>query len=77
MDNTKTLLYYSPLLNSSTVTFPFHPLPLSNVDLGSADSQETVCDPENNIESGVGGGGGGNMVVCLFASKNTWKGYLS
>ena len=33
--------------------------------------QETVRDPENNIELG---GGEGNVVVSLFTSEHAWKG---
>ena len=40
--------------------------------MGSDACQETVRDPENNIE--LGGGGKGNVMVCLFTGKRAWKG---
>ena len=55
--------YY--LLNSTTVTF-LSPLPICNVDLESGICQETVHEPENNIE----GGKVSNMAAYLFAIKN-------
>ena len=45
--------------------------------MGSDACQETVRDPENNIELGGGGGGGRgeeNVMVCLFTSERAWKG---
>ena len=42
--------------------------------MGSDACQETVRDPENNIELGGGGGGKGNVMVCLFTGKRAWKG---
>ena len=43
--------------------------------MGSDACQETVRDPENNIELGGGGGRGeGNVMVCLFTSERAWKG---
>ena len=40
--------------------------------MGSDACQETVRDPENNIE--LGGGGEGNVMVFLFTGKRAWKG---
>ena len=55
---------------------PPHPSSLCSVDVGIAACQDTVLDPENNIESGGGGGGGGgwNSVSCTFTSERAWKG---
>ena len=39
--------------------------------MGSDACQETVRDPENNIELA---GGEGNVMVCLFTGKRAWKG---
>ena len=61
----KTLLYYISLLNSITATSP-SPLFLYSADLRSAYCQETVREPENNIEQGEGGL---NMVAACLAVK--------
>ena len=42
--------------------------------MGSDACQETVRDPENNIELGGGGGGEENVMVCLFTSERAWEG---
>ena len=39
--------------------------------MGSDACQETVCDPNDNIESG-----GEDLVVCLSTSERTWKANL-
>ena len=59
----KPLTYCFSLHNSTTVTSPFPPSPLCNVDVESDACQETVCDPKDNIESGEGGGGFGSLLV--------------
>ena len=43
-DRQKAIVHYFFHVNSTAVTSP--PLPLSNVDLESADCQETVCEPQ-------------------------------
>ena len=42
--------------------------------MGSDACQETVRDPENNIELGAGEEGGGECDGLLFTVKRAWKG---
>ena len=58
--------YCFSLHNSTTVTSLSPPSPLCNVDMGSDACQETVRDPNDNIESGGGGGGGGFGSLLVY-----------